>query len=296
MRRTVNVDETIHLAAMRAFATVVERASFTRAAAALGLPKQTVSRRVAELEEALGVRLLERTTRRVSATEAGADYARRCAEVLRLADDAAASVHERSLSPRGVLRVTADPVLGERFVTPIVLEYLRRHEGAHVEVVLTRRKVDLAEEGFDVAFRIGGDAGVRLGPARIRYCASPAYLASRGTPKRPEDLAKHECIVVASEGVPVRWPFRTKTVAVSGRFRTTSFEQSHAAMRAGLGIGIAPELAVEADLAKKKLVSVLDAFTADAGGVWLLTRAGSDRLARVRAFVELVGPDLSGWR
>jgi DNA-binding transcriptional LysR family regulator len=277
---------------LRLFASVAETRSFTAAARGLGIPKQTLSRRVAALEEALGCALLHRTTRKVTLTEMGASFAARCAEVVRLAEEAARSVDAAKESPQGLLRVTADPVFGEAFLGPVLLEYARRWPAVRLDVVLTRRRVDLVEELFDVAFRVGAVDDARLvartlGPATIRYCASPAYLKRRGAPSSPDDLASHDCIVVASDPQPMRWPFKDgKLVTVGGRIRTTSFAMAHQAARAGMGIAILPEFACLGDVRAGKLVTVLDEHVAAAGDVWLVYPRTLS--ARVRRFVELV--------
>jgi DNA-binding transcriptional LysR family regulator len=195
-----------------------------------------------------------------------------------------------------VLRVTADPVFGEAFVTGLVVEYARCWPEVQLDVVLTRRRVDMVEEGFDVAFRVGkvdepGLTATRLGPARVRYCASAAYLARRGTPRRPEELREHECILVVSDGAPVRWPFLDakgeSLLPVSGRLRLNSFAMAREAALGGLGIAIFPEFACVEDLRRKRLVAVLDEYAAEAGSVWLLHPAQRYLAARVRTFVEL---------
>jgi DNA-binding transcriptional LysR family regulator len=281
---------------MRLFAKVAEARSFTAAARLLGMPKQTLSRRIAELEAALDVQLLHRTTRRLHLTDVGAAYAARCAEIVRMAEEANQVVTDTKQVPRGVLRVTADPVFGEAFVTGLVVEYARRWPDVQLDVVLTRRRVDLVEEGFDIAFRVGkvdepGLTGTRLGPARVRYCASPGYLARQGTPRRPEDLRAHQCILVVSDGTQVRWPFRDPKgealLPVSGRLRVNSFEMAREAALSGLGIAIFPEFACVEDLRRKRLVAVLDSFAAEVGSVWLLHPAQRYLAARVRTFVEL---------
>lgn len=285
---------------MRLFARVAEARSFTGAARLLGIPKQTLSRRIAALEGALGARLLHRTTRRLNLTEIGAAYAGRCAELVRLAEDANRTVTDARQVPQGTLRVTADPVFGEAFVTGLLVEYAQKWPDVHVEVVLTRRRVDLIEEGFDVAFRVGHlDASssltaTNLGPARVRYCASPGYLKRRGAPRSPEDLSSHDCILVASEGVAARWPFRDKRkkkgeamVPVSGRLRLSSFGMAHAAALAGLGIAIFPEFTCAADIARRRLVPVLEDWVVEVGAIWLIHPATRYLAPRVRTFVDL---------
>jgi DNA-binding transcriptional LysR family regulator len=282
---------------MRLFAKVAEARSFTAAARSLGIPKQTLSRRVAELESALDVRLLHRTTRRLHLTEVGAAYAERCAEIGRLADEANRSVTDASAVPKGTLRVTADPLFGEAFLGGVVMEFARRWPEVHIEVILTRRRVDLIEEGFDVALRVGrvDDAALtatRLGPARIRYCASPRYLARRGAPQTPENLAAHECILVVTEGTSVKWPFqvgkRETLMPISGRLRFNSFALARAAALAGLGIAIFPEFACAEDVRHGRLVPVLEDWTGEVGAVWLVHQTHRYLTARVRVFAELV--------
>jgi DNA-binding transcriptional LysR family regulator len=293
---------TIRIEDMRLFAKVAEAKSFTKAARELGVPKQTLSRRVAELERALGVQLLHRTTRRLVLADAGAAYAQRCAEIARIADEANRAVTASPDVPRGTLRVTADPLFGETFLSDLVVEYARTYPEVDVELVLTRRRVDLVEEGFDVAFRIGqvddpSLSGFRLGPARVRYCASRAYLARRGAPKKPADLKDHDCLV-AHDGGPVRWPFRGRRgvamIPVTGRLRTTSFAVTRAAALAGLGIAIFPAFACAEDVRKKRLVPVLEAWLVDVGSVWLVHPARRFLAARVKTFVELARRRFAG--
>ena len=287
---------TIRLEDMKLFARVAEAKSFTAAARILGMPKQTVSRRVAELERALGVQLLHRTTRRLHLSDAGAAYAERCAEVVRIAADANRAVADTQQVPRGRLRVTADPVFGEAFLPDLVFEFARQWPEIEIDVVLTRRRVDLVEEGFDVAFRVGhvDDAslsGFNLGPARVRYCASPSYIARRGAPETPDDLKSHDCILVSSVAGPVRWPFRgskgATMVPVSGRFQFSSHAMARDAALAGLGIAIFPEFACAQDVRRKRLVAVLEDRGVDVGAVWLIHAARRFLPARVRAFAEL---------
>ena len=282
---------------MRLFARVAEAGSLTAAARALGLPKQTVSRRLAALEDALGVQLAHRTTRRLRLTEAGTAYAQRCAELTRLAEEANRAVSVAGDTPRGTLRVTADPTFGEAFLSGLLAEYLARHAEVRVEVVLTSRYVDLVEEGFDVAFRIGRPAdssliGTRLGGATLLYCASPSYLAERGAPEHPDALRDHDCIEHAPRPGPTRWPFFVRPgemtlVPVSGRLQVSSLSLALQAARDGLGIANLPAFACAEDLAAGRLKTVLDPFVADIGGVWLVTPPHRWLAARVRRFIDL---------
>jgi DNA-binding transcriptional LysR family regulator len=289
---------------MRLFAAVAAARSFTAAARALGIPKQTLSRRISELEADLGVRLLHRTTRRLHLTDVGAAYAERCADIARLADEANRAVTEAATKPRGLLRVTADPELGESFLGGIALDYARRYPDVELEILLTRRRVRLIEEGFDIALRVGWVddttlTATRLGPARVRYCASRDYLRRRGTPRTPADLADHDCLVLLADDVPMRWPFRGRRGpdlhAVTGRLRFSSINLTRTAALAGLGIAIFPEFMCLADLRARRLLSVLDDWRIDAGAVWLVHPAGRYLAARVRAFAELAIAAAQRW-
>lgn len=293
MGRDRHTSETVRLEDMRLVAAVADARSMTGAARRLGIPKQTVSRRIAQLEEALGVPLMHRTTRTLHLTEAGAAYAEKCREIVRIAEEASRAVTEVDDEPRGTLRVTADPVFADAFVGQLVIEYAQRWPRVAVELVLTRRRVELVEENFDVAFRIGhvDDAnltGVRLGPARVRYCASPGYVRKRGTPGSPDDLGAHDCLVV-SDGGASRWPFPgrkgPRLVPITGRLTVTSFAVARAAALAGLGIAIFPEFACVDDIRRRRLVPVLE--TVEVGSVWMLRVARHLPAARVRAFLEL---------
>jgi DNA-binding transcriptional LysR family regulator len=287
----------IRLDDMRLFATVATARSFTSAARELDIPKQTLSRRVGELEATLGVQLVLRTTRRMQLTAAGERYAAKCRELVRIAEDANRVVAEDGVEPRGTLRVTADPLLGEAFLPPVLNEFTTRWPSVKLEVLLTQRRVDLIEEGFDVAFRVGhvDDVALKgraLGPARIRFCASPSYLRKRGSPKAPRDLADHDCVVVRADLGPTTWPFRserggTQSVSVDGRYRCNSHVLAYQAVLSGLGIGVFAEFACARDLRRRRLSAVLDEWRVDVGQVWLVHPVQRFANVTVQRFVEL---------
>jgi DNA-binding transcriptional LysR family regulator len=215
---------------------------------------------------------------------------------VRLAEEANRAITDDAEQPKGVLRVTADPLFGETFLTPLILEYAERWPTVQVEVTLTQRRVDLVEEGFDVAFRIGKVddpelSATDLGPARVRYCASRGYVARRGAPKTPKQLATHECVLVHAEGGSVKWPFRgargLDLLPVTGRLRFNSFAMAKGAVLAGLGIAIFPEFACADDVRRKRLVPLLEDWLVDVGSVWLVHPTRRYLTARVRTFVDL---------
>ncbi len=183
---------------MLLFAAVVRDGSFTQAAKHFGITKQTVSERVAHLEEQLGVRLLERTTRRMRVTDVGATYYERCAAIAAQIDEANGEVRQEQAEPVGLLRVSAPTLYGRRFLAPVVSDYLRRYPRARVDLALADRRVNLIEEGFDLAIRIGelDDSSLtarKLGEGHAYYVASASFLKEYGTPSAKE-LRSARCI------------------------------------------------------------------------------------------------------
>jgi DNA-binding transcriptional LysR family regulator len=294
---------TIRLDDMRLFAALARATSFTRAARDLEMPKQTLSRRIGELEQAIGTQLVLRTTRTMQLTAAGERYATRCAELVRLAEHANRALGDERAQPRGTLRITADPLLGEAFLPSTLNAFAIRWPDVTLEVLLTQRRVDLIEEGFDIAFRIGhvDDAALRgraLGPARIRFCASPSYVRRRGRPKTPRELHDHDCIVVRADLGAAMWPFRgerggTQSLQVNGRYRCNSHVLAYEAALSGLGIGVFPEFACAKDLERRRLTAVLDDWRIDVGQVWLVHPVQRFANVTVKRFVELVVEQLS---
>ena len=288
--------DSVRLDDMRLFARIAEAETLTAAARVLGMPKQTVSRRLADLENALGVPLVARTTRSLRLTDVGRAYATRCAEVARLAREANLSVSSEHDEPSGTLRITADPTFGHALLPDLVAAYANRHREVRVEVQLTNRIVDLVEEGFDAAFRVGhlDDSSLvsrRLGAARLVLCASPAYLQERGIPRGPADLERHDCIELSPQGGPTRWPLAgpggIEAVTVTGRIRVTGIPMAQRAALAGLGIAALPRFACADDLRDGRLVPVLETWSAEVGGVFVVYPAHRILTARVRALVDL---------
>lgn len=280
---------------MRLFAAVADAGGFTAASRRLGLPKQTLSRRIAELEETLGVRLLHRTTRTLRLTDLGVAYAARCTEVVRLADEANDALTHVSDDVRGALRVTADPLFGEAFLADLVREFVEAHPAVEVELMLTSRRVDLIEEGFDLAFRVGElrDSSLmatRLGPAAMRYCAAPGYLAARGVPTTPDELAGHDCIALMPDGAALRWLFvedgAPRWRPVTGRVRVNHLPTARRLAESGLGVVNLPAFACVEELAAGRLVSVLDDYLAPFGAIHLVYPGPRLLAPRVRRFID----------
>ncbi len=282
---------------MRLFATIAEVGSLTGAARALGIPKQTLSRRLLELEETLGVELARRTTRRLVITDIGRAYAARCAEISRLAEEANRAAASQLHVVSGTLRVTADHSFGDAFLPSLVTAYLQANPDVDVDVTLTSRKVDLVEEGFDVAFRVGPPPDVtylaarRLGPARLVTVAAPSYLAERGRPQSPRDLAEHDCIALVPGQGPTVWPLlvggRLRMVPVSPRLRVNGLAIARNAAVSGLGLAHLPEFAAAAALADGRLVSVLDEAAPEVGGINIVHPYARLLAPKVSEFVSL---------
>jgi DNA-binding transcriptional LysR family regulator len=199
-----------------AFVRVVQDGSFTAAAKALGLPKSSVSRSIAQLEEDLGVRLLHRTTRKLHLTDAGTAFHDRVSRALADIDDATSAASDLQRELRGVIRITAPLDLGVWAIAGIVSRFVKKHPQLHVEVRLTSRVVDLATEGFDLAVRAGKlrDSSLiarRVGDLQMGLYASSKYLKRRPAPKTLDDLASHDCIVLQTENGPLKWRLRSET-------------------------------------------------------------------------------------
>ena len=199
--------------ALTAFARVVETGSFARAAERLGVSVSSVSRLVADLEAHLDARLLNRTTRRLSLTESGQAFFERCVQLLADLEEAEVAVTAASIVPRGTLRLTCSATFGARHLAPAIAAFAARHPQMRFDVELSERMVDLVEEGFDLAVRVGETGsqnlvGRRIGTTRLVCCAAPSYLARHGEPREPEDLARHACLTY--EYAPNRnvWTFR----------------------------------------------------------------------------------------
>lgn len=211
------------------FAAVAETLSFTRAAARLGISTAQVSRRVSALEARLGVKLLQRTTRSVSMTEQGETYYAHIRRVLDGLAEAERAVTQANAAPAGRLSLTAPVTFGESVIGPLVNEFLTRHPALEVTLTLTNQKIDLVAEGYDLAIRLGTlqDSSLiatRLAARTLHVCASPAYLASRGTPQQPGDLSRHNCL----QGTLDHWRFRQ-----NGRRDSCGFTAACGATAAG---------------------------------------------------------------
>lgn len=257
------------IAAMRVFARVVESGSFSAVGRQLGMAPSSVSRQVGDLEQDLGARLFHRTTRKLSLTEAGRLYHARATRILVEVEEARLAVAQIDGTPSGVLRLTVPAGLGPPHIAPALAEFHRRFPAVKVCLSVTDRLIDLVEEGFDLAVRIGGqrDSSLiarKIASGRRLLAGSPAYLKSAGRPKLPDDLVGHNCLTFRLHPGRSAWAFRgskgTSEVRVSGSLLADSAETLCAAAVAGLGLVLVPEWLIEEELRDGRLRPVLSDF------------------------------------
>src|SRR5580704_745939 len=278
---------------MLVFARVAQTGSFTTAAADLGMPKSTVSRKVTELEARLKARLLNRTTRKVSLTDVGRTYFDYCARIAGEIEDAERAVGNLQEVPRGVLRLTTGPNVA--FLGPILNDYLRRYPEVRIEVFCTGRTVDLVEERFDLAIRAGAlsDSTLvarSLGKVRWFLVGAPAYLKKQGRPRSIDDLKRHDCILFgttpAGAALRLQSGDRTAQVAPSARLMVNDFDLVHAAALAGLGLALLPAYLCLDDIRGKRLERVLRDWEAPSVPVHVVYPSARYISPKVKTFVD----------
>lgn len=289
------------LAEMAAFAAIAEARSFTRAAARVGRDATILSRRLASLEQRLGVRLLHRTTRSVSLTEAGAEFLVRVRAILAAVDEAesAASAHAGG-GPRGVLRLALPGSFGRMWIGPLLPQFLAEFPDVRVEAEFSNRFVDLVAENFDVAVRLGALEDSRLVARKVAtrrrlLCAAPSYLARRGTPATPQALLEHSCLGFTGFQTFPTWEMTDSTgrrvhIDVSGPLVTDDAEVLVEAAVQGVGLMMSTDWLVGRELADGRLVPVLEDWTlADEGAVYVVMPSAKGQAAKTRAFADWIG-------
>jgi DNA-binding transcriptional LysR family regulator len=270
------------------FIRVVDEGGFTAAARALRLPKSSVSRSVSLLEDELGVRLLQRSTRKMKMTEAGAAFYARASPGIAGVEEAAAAVTDLQGSLRGSLKVTAPVDAGVWMLAPLVARFVEMHPDVHIEVILTTRMVDLVAEGFDFGLRapVMRDSSLmarKLGRIEVALYAAPAYLARRGTPATVAELRQHQCITFRPDRGHATWtltgPAGPETIEVTGPVGADDFSFLHRIVLAGGGIGLLPGFLCHTLTAQGDLVRVLPGY-AGAGGAFHLVYPSARYLPR----------------
>ncbi len=289
--------------ALRLFSRLAERGSFSAAARDLKIKQSTASKWVAELEDELGASLVERTTRSVRITEEGHRLLERARDVLTSFAQLKADFAARSPEPRGPVRVSLPVVFGRRLVVPAIGDFLARHREVSVELVMGDRYVNLVEEGFDLAIRVGVPAdtsarGKKLADSRRVLVAAPAYVKAHPKLRSPADLREHECLVHGDGNAAAVWRFgktaaKAVPVAVRGRFAANNSEAVALLARQGLGIALLADWLVQEDLARGRLVPLLERFVAPPAPIYALSPPGRFPTATVRALTEHLARALS---
>lgn len=283
---------------MRVFAQVVEAKTFSAAADKLGMSKSLASRHVSALERSLSVKLLNRSTRRLSLTEAGALFYEHCARIVQEAELAEQRLTRIQSEPAGLVRVTAAPAFAIRHVLPALAEFHQKYPKIRISLSCSNRALDLGAERFDLGIRVSFSptpnlVARKLAANRSVLCASPAYLERHGMPRRIEDLRTHECVLfpaLAPKGVWTLQRNRRKySVQVAGALETDDMDAVRAAVAAGLGIGVLPAYMVGDALQRGQLVPLLREFqVAPQSAIYLVYLPNRTLSSRVRVLIEFL--------
>ena len=285
------------LGSMKTYVAVIDGGSFAAAASRLDVSRAMVSKQVQKLEEHLGTRLMNRTTRRLSMTETGRAFYERSAQIVADVEEAEQIAGRMTRTPQGVLRVTIPLSYGQHRLAAILGAYTQAYPLVQLDIALSDRKVDLVEEGFDVAIRIGAlpqsDLIARkLGEAHSIVCASPGYLAAHGTPQAPGDLSEHACLSYSLSSSGHDWRLESASeqvvVPVNGPMKADNGDIIRLAAVAGAGIAFQPHFIVGEDLAAGRLVQLLPEWRSAALGIHAVYPSRKHLSAKVRTFVDFI--------
>lgn len=284
------------LDSLKVYVLAVEKGSLSGAAAACGISATMAGNHLRMLEKRLGMQLLQRTTRRQHLTAFGEDYYARCKEILRLVAETDKQAQNLQLAPAGKLRITAPVTFGTEALMPALSEYLVRYPEVSVDVALCDRVVDLVEEGFEAAIRIGQlpDSALiakSLSPYRLMICASPDYLARKGTPSKPEDLTQHECLSFSPAAI-TNWRLQDEDgiyrVPVSGRLQVNHGQALRVAALHGLGIVLQPAILLQADVKAGFLVQLFPDYELPTRALSVVYLQDRYRTPKLRSFVDFM--------
>jgi DNA-binding transcriptional LysR family regulator len=282
---------------MAVFVRVVRDGSFSAAARQLGLTPSAVSKRLSRLEDRLGARLLNRTTRSLGLTEVGEAFHERCLRILADVEEAEGAVTKLHAAPRGTLRVSASIAFGQRQIVPLIPEFLGRYTDLRVELTMTDRLIDLVDEGVDVAVRVSSppDSSMiarKLAPERRIVCAAPSYLERFGAPRTPDDLADHNCLTYSTLSAD-EWHFsgvrRARAVAAQGNFAANGGEAMREVALAGLGLVRLAAFLIGPDIRAGRLKPLLEKFERPQDSAIYAVYPHRQHLSpKVRAFVDFL--------
>lgn len=290
------------LDAMRLFVRVAELGSFSAVAQQLDLARSVVTRQIAGLESRLGVKLMARSTRRLSLTAAGAAYLEKCRVILNLVEAAENELTDENQAPRGHLRVSVPLSFGLKRVAPLLLDFARRYPEVTLDMDYSDRQVKLIEEGIDLSLRItrqlaGGDVARRIGSIRLYAVASPDYLARHVRPRHPAELIHHECLGYAVSGNAQQWQFtvdgQLQAFPVRSRIQANNGDVLVEAAARGMGITLQPDFIVEAALATGLVEPVLEDFPRPELGIHALLPGNRHVPHRVRVLMDFLAAGLS---
>jgi len=280
------------------FVAVAECGSFSRAAERLRLSSSHVSRQVALIEERLQARLLYRTTRRVSLTEAGQTFLVRCQRLIEERDEAFLTISDLHSAPTGLLRMTAAIAYGERFIVPIVNDFMAQYAQLKVEIDLTNRTLDMVHEGFDLAIRLGrlsesSLVATRLAPRAMHLCAAPAYLEKYGRPHTLSELGQHNCLIGTSDIWMFQQNGREFAFRPTGNWRCNSGQAVLDATLRGFGLAQLPDYYLSDLLRRGELISILDANQPPNTAVWAVYPQRRYALPKVRLLIDALKAGLA---
>lgn len=289
--------EDFDLNEMAIFAHVVEAGSFTGAAKHLGLPKSTISRKITQLEERLGVRLIQRTTRSLNLTDTGTAYYNQCSRILTEIEEANLAVTQMQSTPTGTLRVSAPVLFGSTVLAPLIAEFLNQHPQINIDLLLSDQQLDLIQDGIDMSFRVGqledsSLIGRYLGDVRGILCASPEYLKNNPTPTHPNELLENHVLMTAPQWS--QWhmtgPNKEEVNLTVGKTRVAAndFATLYALALAGSGIAPLPMMIAAPAIRHGKLIAILPNWPFDSAPVHALYPSNRHLSAKVRAFVDFV--------
>lgn len=289
------------LSAMHVFVRVAELGSFSAVAQQLDVARSVVTRQVAALEEHLGAKLMERSTRRLTLTSAGAAYLEKCRVILNLVESAETGIAEQRQVARGRIRVSLPLSYGLSRMVTLLLDFAREHAEVSLDMDYTDRRVNLIEEGIDLAIRITGRLGQnevarRMGTIRMHTVASPDYLARFGRPRHPSELAGHECLGYSIGGTPAAWTYQVDgtwtAFPVEARISASNGEALTEAAAQGLGITIQPDFIVQPALAAGRVVTLLDDFPLPELGIYAMLPSNRQVPHRVRVLIDFLAARL----
>jgi DNA-binding transcriptional LysR family regulator len=290
---------------LEVFAKVVEGASFAAAGRHLGISPAMVTKHVQTLEERLGVRLLNRTTHRVSATEVGKSYYEYCLRILAELEEADGTARDLQTAPRGLLKVTAPVSFGTRQLAPGIAEYLVSYPDVSIDLSLENSYVDLLEKRFDLAIRLGhlpssSLIARKLGEVETILCASPGYLQKHDTPQAPHDLDEHNCLIYTSAVPQTIWTFvdqsgKQADIRVSGRFLTNGTDAICTLALKDAGVALVPDFLVADDLTAGRLLRLLPEYATQATPIYAVYPHSRYLSAKARTFIDFLALRFARW-